>query len=152
MVERKVVESFVGTVASLALAVPETAYYLRRLQDSLCRGSGVSPLLHGQRKRDRVRLTHGAVKDVAHWQRAVTGLTTRPIWPIACSPAATLHTDSSMSSWGATLSHDDWSAGTPALRRKLIAIMSEKNGLGKRAVHLGHWPSYSPFKIFMDGV
>jgi hypothetical protein len=39
-----------------------------------------------------------------------------------------------------------------SLRRKLIAIMSEKNGLGKRAVHLGHWPSYSPFKIFMDGV
>jgi hypothetical protein len=45
----------------------------------------------------------------------VPGLTTRPIWPIACSPAATIHTDSSISSWGATLSHGDWSAGTPGV-------------------------------------
>jgi hypothetical protein len=54
-------------VASMALAVLDTAYYLRRLQDSLRRGSVNSPLSSGQKKRDRARLTHGAVEDVAHW-------------------------------------------------------------------------------------
>jgi hypothetical protein len=56
-VERKVVESFVGIVCSLALAVSETGYYLRRLQYSLSRGSGTSS--GAAKKRDGVRLSHG---------------------------------------------------------------------------------------------
>jgi hypothetical protein len=35
MVEHKLVESFVGTVSSLSLAVPEGPFFLRRLQDCL---------------------------------------------------------------------------------------------------------------------
>jgi hypothetical protein len=52
-----VAESVVGTVGSLALAVPETEYYLPRLQYSLARGSGTSS--GTAKKRDRVRLSHG---------------------------------------------------------------------------------------------
>jgi Integrase core domain/GAG-pre-integrase domain len=40
----------------------------------------------------------------------------------------------------------------PALRRTFTASMSEKNGLGKRAMHLGRSPSCRAFKFFMDGV
>jgi hypothetical protein len=70
MVERKVVESFVGTVSSLALAVPETGYYLRRILDSLSRGSGTSP--GAAKKRDRVPLSQGAEKDVGRCARLRT--------------------------------------------------------------------------------
>jgi hypothetical protein len=44
IVERNLVESFVGAISSLALAVPETGFYLRILQASLSRGSGMNPL------------------------------------------------------------------------------------------------------------
>jgi hypothetical protein len=102
-----------GNYDVLGAASPRDCLIFTPLQHSLCRGSGYSPLSRGQKKQDRARLTQGAVKDVAHWQYAVTALPIRPIWPIGRSPAAKLHADSSMSSCGATHSHGGRSAGTP---------------------------------------
>jgi hypothetical protein len=95
MVERKVVEKYVGTVSSLAPAVPETGFYLRRVRDSLSRGSSTSP--GAAKKRYRFRLSHGVVKDVGRWAHLWTGRSTRAIWPQTRTRTSTLHTDSSIS-------------------------------------------------------
>ena len=107
---------FIGKAQSLRLAVPETAFRLRALYDCLgsdCLGQ-TERSSSGRRWGVHVRstLSHAAIRDVQYWHRLGARLTHRPIWPNTPAPTMTVHTDSSLTAYGATLAEGAQRAGT----------------------------------------
>jgi hypothetical protein len=107
--------SFIGSAQSLRLAVPDTAFRLRALYESLHGQKGSDPghgdyypSSNGVRAsrhclRHRVRLSHPALRDLTYWRDLRETLHHRPIWPKSETPTATVRTDASMEAYGATL-------------------------------------------------
>lgn len=93
--QRSLIASFVGVCASLSLAVPDARFFLRGLHDCLSGSKATSSRL--------AVLSHAAIRELRHWSGITKRHPHRPIWPRPATPAWTMHTDSSMESWGATL-------------------------------------------------
>jgi hypothetical protein len=128
-------ESFVGKAQSLRLAVPETVFRLRALYDAIppagafygavgtpvpvplflfpLKVPGIRfPMRSETLSRSRyARLSRSAVSDLQFWRDLPKHLHHRPIWPSHPSPTTTIHTDSSLSIFGATLGQGPLEAG-----------------------------------------
>jgi hypothetical protein len=63
------------------------------------------------------RLSHPAVSDLQFWRDLPKHLHHRPIWPSHPSPTTTIHTDSSLSAFSATLGQGPLEAGARALQK-----------------------------------
>jgi hypothetical protein len=129
-------ESLVGKAQSLRLAVPETAFKLRALDDAIPpRGPSMGPSVHQYRSRSfyslsrslafvsqlrsealyrskYARLSHPAVSDLQFWRDLPKHLHHPPIWPSHPSPTTTIHTDSSLRAFGPTLGLGPLEAGS----------------------------------------
>jgi hypothetical protein len=57
------------------------------------------------------RISHLAQKDLQFWRELTQKLHHCPIWPKELTPTAKVHTDASMSAYGATLSQGEHEAG-----------------------------------------
>jgi hypothetical protein len=57
------------------------------------------------------RLSHPALKDLGFWRDFPKKLHHRPIWPEVSKPTVTIHTDASMTAYGATLAPGEQEAG-----------------------------------------
>jgi hypothetical protein len=115
--------SFIGRAQSLRLAVPDTAFRLKALYDSLHGqtdsdpGHGDYPGSSGVRasrhfSRHRVRISHPALRDFAYSRDLRGSQYHRPILPTPETPTATVHIDASMGTYGATLRSGAHGAGT----------------------------------------
>lgn len=115
-VPKKELASFIGKAQSLRLAVPETAFNLRSLYDSLSSDCMVhqGDFSTGRQWGSHVRstLSHSAIRDLQHWRKLGSTMTHRPIWPSILTPTATIHTDASMQAYGATLASGALEAGS----------------------------------------
>jgi hypothetical protein len=109
-------ESCIGKAQSLRLAVPDTAFRLRALYDCVpareAAGTRSGSLGKGYRASPTARLSHPALKDLRFWGELPQHLRHSRIWPEMTKPTVTIHTDASMSAYGATLAHGDHDAGT----------------------------------------
>jgi hypothetical protein len=110
-------ESLIGKCQSLRLAVPDTDFRLRALYDCVPKrkqGHGIALGSIGRRYQERVmtRLSHEALRDLQFWKNLSKQLHYRPIWPTELAPTCTVHTNASMTAYGATLSRGAHSAGT----------------------------------------
>jgi hypothetical protein len=91
------------------LAVPDTAFRPRALYDCVpqrIQSHGIALGSIGRRYQARVmtRLSHAALRDLQFWKNFPKQLHHRPIWPKVLAPTCTVHTDASMTAYGATLS------------------------------------------------
>lgn len=109
-------ESFIGKAQSLRLAVPDTAFRLRALYDCVPAREAAETRSGSPGKRYRAsptaRLSHPALKDLRFWGELPQHLRHSRIWQEMTKPTVTIHTDASMSAYGATLAHGDHDAGT----------------------------------------
>jgi hypothetical protein len=115
--------SFIGRAQSLRLAVPDTSFGLRALYDS-GHGQTDSDPSHGDYTgssgvrascnfpRHPVRLSHPDLLQLAYWRDLRGSLYQRPIWPKPEISAATVHTNTSMEAYGATMHSGAHGAGT----------------------------------------
>jgi hypothetical protein len=60
----------------------------------------------------KTRISHLALKDLQFWRDLPQKLHHCPIWPKELTPTGKVHTDASMSAYGATLSQEEHEAGT----------------------------------------
>lgn len=109
-IKARALRSFCGLAVSSSLSVLSARYHLRALYSSL--GNGRS---------GNVRLDHRGMRDL-HWWAA---LTTHPgpgraLWPPA--PAHVMHTDASLSGWGAVL--DNTLPARGFHNRRVVALTS----------------------------
>jgi hypothetical protein len=116
LVRADTLESFIGKAQRLRLAVPDMAFRLRELYPCVpSRGAvGTRSNIIGRRFRatPTTRVSHLALKYLQFWQDLPQKLHHRPIWPKELKLTATVHTDVSMSAYGATLSLGEHEAGT----------------------------------------
>ena len=122
-VPMKELSSFIGRAQSLRLAVPDTAFRLRASYVSLYGKEGTEDGpgswarsktrdrgSHGPRQ--RVVLSHPEIKDLQYWRDLKKSMHHRPIWPTVKQPTTTVHTDASLTAYGATLRKRDHGPGT----------------------------------------
>jgi hypothetical protein len=116
LVRADTLESFIGKARSLRLAVADAAFRLRALYDCVpSRGPvGTRSDIFGRhfRATPTTRISHLALKHLQFWWDLPQKLHHRPIWPKELKPTATVHTDASMSAYGATLSRGEHQSGT----------------------------------------
>jgi hypothetical protein len=135
-VPAKKLETFVGKVQVLRLAVPDTAFRPRALYatlsdqkeslvpnvaregpmalpDSACRhGSRFSSHLSPCSRYSKAVLSHPALRDLQFWRDLPRSLHHRPIWPEVVAPAAAVHIDASLTANGETLAYGEHDAGS----------------------------------------
>jgi hypothetical protein len=107
---------YIGKAQSMRLAVPDTAFHLRALYDCVSARTTASMPLTFLGKPCRTstrtaRLSHPALKDLGFCKDLPNQLHHRPTWSEASKPTVTIHTDASMTAYGATLALGEQEAG-----------------------------------------
>jgi hypothetical protein len=71
-------------------------------------------------------LSHPALRDLQFWRDLPRSLQHRPLWPEAAAPAATVHTDASLTAYGATLAYVVHDAGCTKYRGTGMADIARR--------------------------
>lgn len=80
----------------------------------------------------RSTLSHAAIRDLQYWSKLSSGLTHRRIWPKTIAPTMTLHTDSWLTAYGATISRGASAAGT----RGFFEVQGYWNPVFQKSAHI----------------